>query len=220
MNMTNDEIRKNNLLLLIKEVGKKSVLAKLADTDPAYISQVLSKGSKKRNIGDDFARKLEVGCNKPRGWMDVRHDGLDNTEIASTLTKGVVPLIEWGQVSELTNNGNNYAGHLGEWLPAPTGCSEFTYALKVKGDSMTSLIPGTRSYPDGIIIFVDPLIKAISGYRVIAKLPNTKEVTFKELREDMGRLWLMPLNSNYEKLEVTENIIICGTVIGSYLPER
>lgn len=77
MNLTNNEIRKQNLLILIKEVGKKSDLAKLADTDPAYISQVLSEKTK-RNIGDDFARKLEKGCKKPRGWMDVYHSIEEN----------------------------------------------------------------------------------------------------------------------------------------------
>lgn len=73
MNLTNNEIRKLNLLLLIDEVGKKSDLAKIADTDPAYISQILSKKNP-RNIGDDLARKLEKGCRKPRGWMDTYHD--------------------------------------------------------------------------------------------------------------------------------------------------
>ncbi|WAR46936.1 hypothetical protein [Methylomonas rapida] len=74
MALTINEIRKTNLLILIDEVGKKSTIAKLADTDPAYISQVLSENPKhSRNIGEDFARKLENGCGKPRGWMDQYH---------------------------------------------------------------------------------------------------------------------------------------------------
>ncbi len=74
MALTINEIRKTNLLILIDEVGKKSAIAKLADTDPAYISQVLSENPKhSRNIGEDFARKLESGCGKPRGWMDQYH---------------------------------------------------------------------------------------------------------------------------------------------------
>lgn len=75
MALTNNEIRKLNLLILIAEIGgKKSELAAMAETDPAYISQILSTTAKKpRNIGDELARKLETACNKPRGWMDTFH---------------------------------------------------------------------------------------------------------------------------------------------------
>jgi hypothetical protein len=75
MEMTNDVIRRENLLILLKETGgKKKDLAEKGNTAPSYISQILTKNEvKRRRIGDDLARSLETGFGKPRGWMDVWH---------------------------------------------------------------------------------------------------------------------------------------------------
>lgn len=79
---TIEEIRLKNLDLLIEEIGSAASLAKKADTDPNYISQIKtrvpSRTGKPRDIGSDLARKLEEACNKPRGWMDHAHDNILN----------------------------------------------------------------------------------------------------------------------------------------------
>ena len=72
MAMTINEIRRLNLLILIDESGgKKNVFANKVDTAASYISQIFAKDeSKRRDIGDDLARKIEAACGKPRGWLD------------------------------------------------------------------------------------------------------------------------------------------------------
>ena len=82
-----EEIRRDNLLALIKEAGNASRLAALTDTPSPYISQVSravanSKGKGARTMGPDVARRMEAKMGKPRGWMDTDHSAL---QIASDL---------------------------------------------------------------------------------------------------------------------------------------
>ncbi|WP_444909306.1 LexA family protein [Microbulbifer sp. TRSA005] len=103
-------------------------------------------------------------------------------------------------------------------LPCPGTHSGRSYALRVNGDSMTSLYPGQRSYPEGTIIFVDPDKPLTNGCRVIAKING--EVIFKSYAEDMGHIYLRPINPTYSPMEVTGKIIsFCGVIIGSYTPK-
>lgn len=72
------EIRHDNLLLLLDEIGTAEALATLVESSPIYISQlrhkaVDSKTKKPRQIGDALARKLESRCGKEVGWMDHEH---------------------------------------------------------------------------------------------------------------------------------------------------
>src|SRR5512137_2030062 len=104
-------------------------------------------------------------------------------------------------------------------LPCPITHSKYTYALKVKGDSMTSPYPSQHSYPEGTIIYVDPHKQLTNGCRVIAKLPNSNEATFKEYREDGGKRYLKPLNPQYQTQEIHDDTILCGVVIGQFKAE-
>lgn len=77
------EIRKANLDRLLTE-HKAAYIASKAETKPAYISQIVTgvktRGGKVRGIGDDLARKIEVGLKLPDGWMDQLHTpGINET---------------------------------------------------------------------------------------------------------------------------------------------
>jgi len=140
-----------------------------------------------------------------------------SAEYANT---GKVPLISWVSAGIWCEAIDNYnAGDAEQWLPCLEKCSANTYALKVNGESMTSIIPGAKSYPDGCIIYIDPLLQPTNGKRVIAKLPGSNEVTFKTYREDAGKKWLMPINPQYEKILIDETVVICGVIIAKYEPE-
>lgn len=80
------EIRLANLERLIKEMGTQDRVAEFGGTSSVYLSQIRnsapdSKTGKLRVMGDEMARKLEIGCSKPRGWMD---NYRSNEEITST----------------------------------------------------------------------------------------------------------------------------------------
>jgi len=85
MKSTIEEIRRRNLELLIEEFGSQAAVAYTCKTSVSYISQIISRFSRKRDgkiaeLGTKFARVLETGCNKPLGWMDVSHE-VDSEEI-------------------------------------------------------------------------------------------------------------------------------------------
>ena len=140
-----------------------------------------------------------------------------NVEVVNK-NSGVVPLISWIQ-----------AGHWGEaadplqpgeaerWLPCATGHGPDSYALRVRGDSMTAAYG--KTYPAGSIIFVDPDLKSpTNGQRVIARLAGpADEVTFKVFKEEDGRRWLHPLNPTH--IPIREAFTILGTVIGKWEDE-
>lgn len=134
-----------------------------------------------------------------------------------------VPIISWvqaGHWSEIIDSLQPGEGI--EWLWCPEGNpSENTFGLKVRGDSMTAQSPADRNYPDGCIIFVDPNKRVENGSRVVAKLPEQEEATFKIYKEDMGRRKLVPINTRvYDVVDITDmDVTICGVVIGSYMPE-
>jgi SOS-response transcriptional repressor LexA len=84
---------------------------------------------------------------------------------------------------------------------------------------MESPYPGKRSYPEGIVIFVDPTISVENGSRVISRRLDSTEATFKEYYEDDGKKYLKPINPQYPTSEMDEDSIIIGVVIGSFVAE-
>lgn len=80
---TTAEIRRQNLIALIEEFGTQDAVAALATTSQVYLSQLRtsapdSKTGRPREIGARLARKLEQGCGKETGWMDVPHPTVIN----------------------------------------------------------------------------------------------------------------------------------------------
>ena len=75
---TNDEVRRQNLLVAIERAGSAAKLAALSNTSPAYLSQIKnrtpdSKTGTPKTMGDDMARRIEAAIEEPVGWMDVPH---------------------------------------------------------------------------------------------------------------------------------------------------
>jgi hypothetical protein len=107
-----EEIRRANLLLLIKEAGSAARLALLTEVPAPYISQVSravqnSKGKGARVMGPDVARRMEAKMGKLRGWMDCDHSALN---IASDLNGregqlvGLFRLLSEAEQAELIND--------------------------------------------------------------------------------------------------------------------
>ncbi len=157
---------------------------------------------------------LESGEGSPQ-W-----DGKENLNPGPEF-KGLVPLISlvqagsWSEIAETFQPGDAE-----EWLPCPRRHSSKTFCLTVKGDSMHN--PGSKpSYADGDIIFVDPELAAQVGDRVVVRLDEKDEATFKQLMEEDGRRYLKALNPDWKPryIEINGNATICGVVIGKWVPE-
>lgn len=134
--------------------------------------------------------------------------------------RGEVPLISWVQAGEWNDAVDPFhPGEAEDWLPCVRKHSIGTYALRVRGDSMTAAHGNTRTYPEGCIIFVDPEKRSPNnGDRIIAKLKGpTAEVTFKVFKQEDGRTWLQPINPTHESLR--EEFKVLGTVVGKWEDE-
>jgi len=80
------DIRRDNLRTLISEFKTIAAVAEMSDTSEKYLSEVLrQKGN--RSIGSKVAKKLEDGCGKPPGWMDIDHSDSVQEEGELTATE-------------------------------------------------------------------------------------------------------------------------------------
>ena len=132
-----------------------------------------------------------------------------------------VPLISWVQAGTWSDIADPYTlGEAEEWLPCPVKHGPRTYCLRVRGDSMHN--PDARpSYANGDIIFVDPDKEAKPGDRVIVRMDDQNEATFKQLLIEDGRKLLKALNPSWTPryTEINGNATITGVVIGKWVAE-
>lgn len=80
---TIEDVRQQNLAILVAQYGSVAALAAAIDRSPAQISQWLnqskdSKTGKPRGMRSTSARYVETSCGKPRGWMDESHAEVDS----------------------------------------------------------------------------------------------------------------------------------------------
>lgn len=138
-----------------------------------------------------------------------------NTEPGPDL-RGKVPLISWVRAGKWCDAADPHLpGQADRWMDCPVSHSASTFALRVRGDSMTAPHGNSRTYPEGCYIFVDPEKRTPNnGDRVIACLEGTDEVTFKIYKNEDGRQWLQPLNPSHEPIR--ESFKILGTVLGKW----
>lgn len=133
--------------------------------------------------------------------------------------RGKVPLISWVQAGAWCQAVDLLPpGESERWMDCPVSHSAGTFALRVRGDSMTAPHGNSRTYPEGSFIFVDPERRnPVNGERVVACLNGTDEVTFKIYKNEDGRQWLQPLNPSHEPIRGEFHIL--GAVIGKWEDE-
>lgn len=132
---------------------------------------------------------------------------------------GLVPLISWIRAGDWHDAADPFQpGDAERWMACSAAHSASTFALRVRGDSMTAPHGNSRTYPEGCIIFVDPERRApVNGERVVAQLDGSNEVTFKVYKNEDGRQWLQPLNPSHEPIREPFHVI--GLVIGKWEDE-
>lgn len=127
-----------------------------------------------------------------------------------------VPLVSWVQAGEWCEAvQTTHVTEAERWMDCPVAHSNQTFALRVRGDSMTAPSGAARTYPEGCFIFVDPERRnPVNGDRVVACLLDAHEVTFKIYKNEDGRQWLQPLNPTHEPIR--EPFKVLGTVLGKW----
>lgn len=136
-------------------------------------------------------------------------------------SQGLVPLISSVQAGEWCEIMDTFqVGDAESWFQCPEKHGPNSFCLRVKGDSMKN--PGSKpSYDPGDLIYVDPSKSPISGDRVVVRLENEQEATFKQYIEEDGRKMLKALNPEWQPryIEINGEATICGVVIGKWVPE-
>ena len=104
------------------------------------------------------------------------------------------------------------------WIPTAKKASERAFWLEVEGQSMTAPPGGKPSFPEGMLILVDPEEEVEFGDFCVARLLND-EFTYKRLSRDGGIEYLEPLNPRFDLIPINGNCTIIGKVIKSQWPD-
>ncbi|HHK9512407.1 TPA: LexA family protein [Morganella morganii] len=129
------------------------------------------------------------------------------------------PLFTKVQAGCFTENGNSYTDRDAEdWIPTAKKASNKAFWLEVEGHSMTAPQGGRPSFPEGMLILVDPEEDVEFGDFCVARMLND-EFTFKRLIRDGGVEYLEPLNPRYDLITINGNCQIVGKVVKSQWPD-
>jgi len=181
------------------------------------ISRDLTQGLRTRSSLASMVRQ-------PESVFDVREEprntSHDNVREGPAI-RGMVPLLTSVQAGEWCEIAGTFQREDARtWLPCPVHHGPRTFCLVVEGESMRN--PGVKpSYDPGDVIFVDPDVAANPGDRVVVRLELQAAATFKQYLEEDGRKLLKALNPDWTPryIEINGNAVICGVVIGKWVPE-
>lgn len=119
--------------------------------------------------------------------------------------QGSVPLISWVQAGEWQLIPDLGIGEIIERVKTTYRARRYTYALRVRGDSMLD------KFPDGGIIIVEPEEPIFNKAFVIVR-QNGNEATFKQYIEEGADKYLKPLNPRYPIMPLWPDAEFCGVV--------
>jgi len=129
------------------------------------------------------------------------------------------PLISWVQAGEWQEAIDMFRPGDGEKMVHTfKRVGPNAYALRVNGDSMENPA-GRPTYPDGCIIVVDPDREPTNGSKIVVRLENSKEATFKQLVIQGGERYLKPLNPRYPIAPMPADAEICGVVVDTQMDQ-
>jgi SOS-response transcriptional repressor LexA len=216
---TIDEIRRQNLAILVAGCSGVTQLAARAQKSASQISQWLNGSAhsgtgKARGMRSSSCRELERACGKEAGWMEVDHQerqyggqDYDRNVMPAAMGRRAIPLISAIQAGAMKEILEPYAPTDGyATLYADDEYSKWAFALEIEGDSM---LPEFRP---GDLVIIDPEWEPRPGDYVAAK-NGREEATFKKYRQrgvgSSGEVIfeLVPLNEDYPTVRSDETTL-------------
>lgn len=139
------------------------------------------------------------------------------SDLYEKMPEGSIPVIQWTQAAQwgIPEQTPINLDPNAEYIinPHPTQRAKNIYALRVKNDSM---VGQNMSFPEGMILVVEPDVNIVHGDYVIAikdrRLGGTKEAIFRRFMQDGDNELLVPLNKQYET-DTVDNYNVLGKVI-------
>ncbi|ROW38677.1 LexA family transcriptional repressor [Citrobacter europaeus] len=125
-----------------------------------------------------------------------------------------IPVLSWVQAGQFTEcKAAEVFSEVDKWVETSLRIGDSSFALEVKGDSMTNP-NGLPTIPEGATVIVDPDAEPLNGKIVVARLDGTNEATVKKLVIDGPQKFLVPLNPRYPNISINGNCLIIGVVKG------
>jgi len=125
-----------------------------------------------------------------------------------------VPVISWVQAGQFTEcKTADLFSDVDKWVETSLRIGDSSFALEVKGDSMTNP-NGLPTIPEGATVIFDPDVEPLHGKIVVARIDGTNEATVKKLVIDGPQKFLVPLNPRYPNIPINGNCLIIGVVKG------
>lgn len=130
------------------------------------------------------------------------------------------PLFTYVQAGDFTEVSSYTASDAKAWVATTRKASSGAFWLEVKGHSMTAPQGVRPSFPEGMLILVDPAEDVETGDFCVASANGDSEVTFKKYEKDGGVSYLVPLNPAYRVLDCDHSCRIIGKVVKAQWPEE
>lgn len=130
------------------------------------------------------------------------------------------PLFSTIQAGFFTNEAKAFSlTDAKDWVSTTRKASDNAFWLEVEGHSMTSPAGSRPSFPEGMLILVDPEELVEPGDFCIACMDGC-DFTFKRYIKDGGIPYLEPLNPHFPLLTCNESCQLVGKVIHAQWPEK
>jgi SOS-response transcriptional repressor LexA len=130
------------------------------------------------------------------------------------------PLFTYVQAGDFAEVASYTASDAKAWVATTRKASSESFWLEVKGHSMTAPQGVRPSFPEGMLILVDPAEPVETGDFCVASANGDSEVTFKKYENDGGVSYLVPLNPAYRILDCDHSCRIIGKVVKAQWPEE
>lgn len=129
------------------------------------------------------------------------------------------PVLGWEQIEVAMEAVQQYqAGQLQQASQtSETDAGRRAYWLVVRGEMMSA--PSGTTFPEGVLILVSPDLDPADGQFIVARLKETGEGTFRQLRVDAGDRFLRPLNPSYPTQLLDDRWEVAGTVVAAKYPD-
>jgi phage repressor protein C with HTH and peptisase S24 domain len=219
---TNDEVRRQNLLIAIERAGSAAKLAELAKTSAAYLSQIKnrtpdSKSGTPKTMGDDMARRIEAAVGEQPGWMDVPREqretggvpqnilhllpsakpvhAADQDDPSMTQIRRVKIKVQAG-ITGFQVEPEHYDGETQgvptKWMLKEGLSKDALVSTTVRGDSMEPAL-----YDGDVIVVNTRDTQLVSG--VVYVVNYEGEAVVKRMLRDAGQWWLTSDNADQRK---------------------
>jgi len=200
---------KDRIQALIDAGFTRTEIARAAKKSQSAVTQWLSGDTKE--LKSDSAAGIQAVTGFSAVWLATGSGprmAADTSNVAAGPNMGgSVPLLSSVQAGNFKEFVNNYSSVdcPVERVPTSVPVKQFTFALRVEGDSMEP------DFKEGMVIIVEPELDPLPNDFVIVKNGN-EESTFKQLVKDGPDWYLKPLNDRYPIKPLTTDMRVVGVV--------